>query len=259
MPFAVPPSITTRKPLSCERVKVNWEHPLNKGLVAWWLANEENANSIKDLCFGPSHLATCSVGAWGVGTPLGMMVQLTDVTSKYFDAGLAADFHITGGLTLAADFTADDLAETANAGIVARFVTTGNQRCYSLLLAHAVSPLVINFGVSSLGTSASAVYVLGTTTIGSNTFYRTVGVYVPSTSLTLYLDGKQEAVNITSIPANIYDSATAHLWIGAQASATGRLNGKIGNIQIWNRALTPQEVALYYKNPYGTPDNPRLI
>lgn len=95
--------------------------------------------------------------------------------------------------------------------------TTGNARAYALRRS-AANKFV--FGVSGNGTTDTN--VSSTNAFVADTWYFVTGVYIPSTSVTLFTysaSGLDEASNVTSIPATLNNSATG-LAIAAQADGT---------------------------------------
>lgn len=95
---------------------------------------------------------------------------------------------------------------------------------------------------SKLEFAVSGKIIATTGNVTTNVFINAVGVWIPSTSVTIYLDGAQSITNGTSVPATL-----------ANPSSTLRLGGRTGNLDYWNgniaipliynRALTPTEVA----------------
>jgi hypothetical protein len=77
--------------------------------------------------------------------------------------------------------------------------------------------------------------------ITTNLYLNIVGVWIPSTSLILYLNGVQANINNTSIPSSISTTA-ANLRVGGRANNTDYWNGNISQVSVYNRALTTTEV-----------------
>lgn len=95
--------------------------------------------------------------------------------------------------------------------------TTGNARAYALRRS-AANKFV--FGVSGNGTTDTN--ISSTNAFVADTWYFVVGVYTPSTSVTLFTYSASlldEISNVTSIPATLNNSATG-LAIAAQADGT---------------------------------------
>lgn len=151
---------------------------------------------------------------------------------------------ITGALSLSSWINTDDATPPTNArGIVGKFIGSGNQRSYVLALTVNGA---ISLTVSSSG--ASAQNIAATTANGdianAGQWYHVAAVYVPSTSMTIYIDGAVEGSNETSIPAAIFDG-TAPFYIGNQfQAATGfEFIGLLAESAVWNASLSADEVA----------------
>ena len=93
---------------------------------------------------------------------------------------------------------------------------------------------------------------LGNGSVMTNLVYHHVAmVYVPSTSLTLYLDGVQDTQSTTSIIAAI-QSTTHACAIGRDGtSASNFLGTKLDDEAIFTRALTPTEIKMLARPPAG--------
>lgn len=101
--------------------------------------------------------------------------------------------------------------------------TTGNARAYGLR-QNASDQFA--FAISDNGTNDTSINS-SPFSFSANTWYFVVGIYEPSTDITLYVgsseEGFQSYVNSTSIPASLNNSATG-LAIGAQADGTSFSN-----------------------------------
>jgi uncharacterized membrane protein YkvA (DUF1232 family) len=83
-------------------------------------------------------------------------------------------------------------------------------------------------------------------TIAANTWYFVCGVIASSQQARFFINGVQVAVSST-IPANSTLGNVTALRIGSQTTSALAFKGLIDDVRIYNRALTPQEVAgLYY-------------
>src|SRR3989338_3105382 len=96
----------------------------------------------------------------------------------------------------------------------------------------------------------------GNTAIANNTGFfannlnkwtHVVGVFIPSQSVTLYVNGVQVGQDTTSIPSNIAYNAT-NFRIGSRADSTsqGMWNGLLDDIRIYSRALTAADITELY-------------
>lgn len=75
----------------------------------------------------------------------------------------------------------------------------------------------------------------------NSTWHHGCAVFTSSTSRTVYLDGGNEATNTTSrTPLGINRLSVGALWFG---SFSNFLNGIVGEVGVWNVALTKPEIA----------------
>jgi hypothetical protein len=99
----------------------------------------------------------------------------------------------------------------------------------------------LNFEISNDG-SATTVAV-GATTLATGSWYHVTGVYSPSTSLTVYVNGVLDGINTTSIPASIFNGS-GNLELGARAGGTGKfMYGAIDEVKIFTYVRTPSQIA----------------
>ena len=247
MPLAILPAITWRKPLSCERVKVNWEHPLNRELKAYWLLNEGQGNAI-ELVSGTQSLVS---GATRVNTNMGQALSL-DGNSDYVNASQrSVTLAKSGTLFMMARFRAG----TAYAGLIMSrsaatdgFIFNNNGASLELGLvwdaawyAYSMSPkmyAVVN---------EWRLYVLTVTqTVAMIFAVSTAGTYT-SGSLT------QLTLGFPAVLDNIY------LGVDSYDVVNRCINTDINYAGIYNRVLSIPEMCSLASYPYGTPNNPRLI
>src|SRR5258708_5670035 len=103
----------------------------------------------------------------------------------------------------------------------------------------------LNMEVSGNGTAVSGgtngQAVTGTTTLTTGIWYHVLGVYSAGNSLTIYVNGIQDAIS-TSVPAAIFNS-TAILDIGSQnVGGSNFMNGIIDEPKVYAGALTADQV-----------------
>lgn len=152
-----------------------------------------------------------------------------DGTGDFLSRADEAGLDITGteayiasalqGLTLGCWVNLDTIA--ANASLLAKWTTTGNQRSYSLSFDTASG--FFQFRVSSNGT---AVFTLQhTTTVAVDNWYFVAGRFDPSTTLDIWTNGTK--VSAVTVAASVFNS-TAQFNIGAQDAGTVSLmNGQV--------------------------------
>ena len=87
----------------------------------------------------------------------------------------------------------------------------------------------------------SAVTSAGFISANAGNWVNIIGTWTPSTSLILYSQGTQLAINTTSIPASI-NNPSANLRVAGRANNTDYWNGSVAQVSIYNRALSANEV-----------------
>lgn len=100
--------------------------------------------------------------------------------------------------------------------------------------------------VANITTSIGSTQLVSSTTISSNIWYHGILTYNGST-VSLYINGVLAASASTS--GSILNTSTPSLNIGRKNSGNGEyINGKVGLVKIYNRALTADEVRNNYSN-----------
>jgi hypothetical protein len=155
-------------------------------------------------------LTGSAVPLWKIGR-LGSALAFNG-TNSYVGAGNDSSLQITGNMTLSAWVNLTD--NSAVHDIVARNGTSGNYN-YRLYTS-AAGKLVME--VSSNGTAVAS--VTGGTTLSAGSWYHVEGVYIPGTSLTVYVNGIPDSQNTTSIPASINNASSVPLNIGGENGGT---------------------------------------
>jgi hypothetical protein len=140
---------------------------------------------------------------------------------SHVDGGVLRAFDIIGnesyvksaqrGLTLGGWFWIDQ-STGANQNLMAKTTGVGAARSYFISYVNATA--LPNFTIASGAVSTQVDGTAGTTgTVSFNTWFFWCGRFIPSTSLTIFLNGKSNT-NAAAIPATINDS-TAPFTIGA--------------------------------------------
>ncbi len=93
-----------------------------------------------------------------------------------------------------------------------------------------------------------------TVTLSTATWYHVAGVYIPSTSITLFRGGTQVAQNVTAIPASLVNSA-ASFGFGADFAGvpTNFFDGKISLGRVWDTNLSGATLTSNMCTYFGTP------
>lgn len=167
-----------------------------------------------------------------------MAYEFAAASSQYLSVADTASLDITDAITLAAWVKSS--GSYATRGIISKFETGTNQRSYALYI-NASGQLLTSFAQS--GTSAFVRTDTGSTVLGTN-WRHVAGTFVPSTSVTLYVDGVAESAtnNGVAVPSAMF-SGTAPLWIGAAATTSFVWDGLIAEAAIYSAALSTAQIA----------------
>ncbi|HAO46726.1 MAG TPA: LamG domain-containing protein [Ferruginibacter sp.] len=92
--------------------------------------------------------------------------------------------------------------------------------------------------ISFVNTSLTPIAATGSTTVTDGNWHYAVGTYDGS-NLKLYVDGALEA---TTASATIPVTGAGQLYLGADNSGTGKFNGSLDELSIWNTALSLTQV-----------------
>lgn len=140
-----------------------------------------------------------------------------DGIDDYVDLGNPSSLQITGELTISAWVKTTD---TNYIGIYGKGNSVAQADTYFRMQ---------NTGVIRAFLNNNAINVTGTTAINDGNWHHVMFVYVPSTSMTIYVDGSQDAQNTTSIPSSINNNYS-NVYIGQFQ----RWLGNLDEVAIWN-------------------------
>ena len=146
----------------------------------------------------------------------------------YVDCGNGASLQITGALTLSAWVKMSSTSGQSQDCIISKD-NGSTQRSYTLWGKTSFSSSPIAY-IWNGGANYS---VQATTNIEDDQWHYIMLVYVPSTSLSIYIDGTLENTNTTSIPSSI-NNASQNFNIGQFGNGTFELNGNIDEVAVWN-------------------------
>ena len=209
---------------------LNKGHRLSKGLAGLWLMNEGAGTSAKD-CSGHGNDVNFAIASptWTVGR-MGPGVVCSDTTNQYL---VGTDF---SSLDFVGDFTLVSWFESVDAGTSGFIFKGGNATGYALML-----------GAGNLRIYANNTFVATAADWNDGNLHMAVGVR-QGTVGTLYIDGKYE--NSGALDGGDTTNTVAFA-IGRWTTASYVLDGNIYYTACYNRALTPQEIAELYANPYA--------
>ncbi len=172
---------------------------------------------------------------------------LLDGIDAYVDCGNDSSLQITGELSLSAWVKVSNSASGTSV-IIAK--DNLGLRCFDLFaIGSARTPRFL------IWNSNSAYGVNATTDIKDNLWHHVVGVFSPSNSLKIYVDGVLEGTNSTSIPSSI-DNDSVNVTIGGILSSSTIFFPYLGNIDevsLFNSELSQSDVNTIYGG--GTPSD----
>ncbi|NLF09848.1 MAG: PEP-CTERM sorting domain-containing protein [Pirellulaceae bacterium] len=166
----------------------------------------------------------------------------------YVDIGNPSELRITGALTLEAWIYAE--ADDHAYGVVSKWLGNnyGNptdDRSYTLMVNDGNKP---GFWVCVDGSLDTDVRLYSDTAIPLGAWAHLVGVFVPSQSMRLYINGQLDKEITEDVPGTIYDSDNADVWIGMMQQKERGFNfkGRIDEAAIYDLALSGERIAAHY-------------
>jgi hypothetical protein len=180
-----------------------------------------------------------STSGWNNSGKLGKALEF-DGSNDYVTVSDTAALDITGPVSVSAWVKKSNTTATTRHIVVkgTRFGGTSND--YALINNGSNQ---IRFEVSNGGTNYSVTDT--TLPINDTNWHHVVGVYIPSTALQVYIDGKLRTSNTSSIPSTTTANSNA-LRIGINSTDTERWAGTIDEVKVYDHPLSQNEVNLNY-------------
>jgi len=230
-------SIGWQKPF--RGTQLNRAHPLSKGLAGRWVFNEGSGGLVNDLA-GNSNNITLTGTNWGAGGVLDY--SATAYGRKASPVNLIGS---SEGMTVFINLKASDI--TSRQSIAQIYNTDGAKRSW---LLEIYSASYYQFILSSNGTNIE--WYTFNHNLSENVSQTVVFTWIPGTFPKMYIYGEIQGMIASSGAAvSSIHASTAPFDIGRSTYNTSRyLRGSIYDMGIWNRALSPSEVALVTREPY---------
>jgi hypothetical protein len=200
--------------------------------LSWWRCGDgDTAPTLTDNGSGGNNGTMTNFSTFSTDVPVELFSRKSialDSVDDYVECGNDSSLQITGAMTLSAWVKTTDTNYISIYG-------KGNS------VAQADTHLRMqNTGVIRAFLNNNAINVTGTTAINDGSWHHVMFVYVPSTSMTIYVDGSQEAQNTTSIPSAINNN-----YSNVSLSRFQPWLGNLDEVAVWNSDQSANVSAIY--------------
>ena len=238
------------------------DHPLNYGLASWWmgLPNNSGGSTLFDLVQTGRNHGTLTNGPTWVPGPSGFQGLSFSGTSGYVE--LPPGVNLTGEQSWVLDLRIESVPSSGNDyQLIARDDVSSNRAIDFFIYNNdnGAYPAVFLFrdgGSSPNSNAENSSYFLST-----GVWYQLAFTYLPSTYLRLYSNGVLVRETTSSVISSIYNTGN-RTYLGRRISGgnTGQLNGAMGNVRQYTRALSASEIyGIYEQSLRGHPDTLRWV
>jgi len=229
---------------------VNWLHPLNRGLEAWWLVmlgnnagsklvditKHGNDGTLTNMDTGKAWKGTNRLGGFGALATDGVddFIEITDHSRLDLTTGMTISFDNNPSTIQLQGIIVKDKGGASDTPYLVRMTGSGT---YSL----------------SLFDGAATFENVDTTTVGSVGVWNNIISTYNGSEMTIDFNGTQEATEAATITPV---QTTGNLFLcDNPVGANREFHGLIDNIRIWNRALSKSEKkAVYHDSRLGYPE-----
>lgn len=233
--------------------------PTTNGLVAYWPLNGNFTDA------GPNTIAvtntgvTATTGANGTANAAmffnnALSSTATVVPATSFGAvtiNSALNFGQTASYTVAHWFRITNASSTIGSGFFDNCMNYNGYATWLWRSSGTGNPIQVHFNAGGINVQSP----VATTTINLNTWYHLAGVK-DGTTLRLYINGLQvaTATGAFGVPSYAYQPKFGTLYFNQTGYFNyAPFNGSLDDMRIYNRALTPAEVAVLASSPSGGP------
>lgn len=227
--------------LVCTGDAVNLDHPLNRGLVSWWLALPDQQRGVifRDLCMR-NHGTLVNSPLWegDRGKPGGCGSLLFNGSTQYVE-----------------NASPTPSASTMPTLTIACWYRISAHRNFHIYVAHGTYTNGYDFYSSTLGylffqlkTASGSWEIRTDTTIPADGHWHHIAcVYDGTNTVAIYLDGVGQALTGGGgTPPSGSISASGSLYLGSDLGGTSYLLGSLDDVRIYGRHLDAREVAELY-------------
>jgi hypothetical protein len=229
----------TKPPLGA---KINFAHPLAKGIVGCWLMNEGGGNKVYDLSGNGNtgtltnmSLPSTSTSGWNPGR-FGRCLAF-DGSNDYVDlSGVHRQ--------MTSDFSVFIWVKTISTGwgIIFGNYNGGTSLVFQLHIVTGVLDLYTSIGAS--GTTFSSITAI------NDGKYHFVGVTRVGVLGTIWIDGLPSNTG-ASKPGDLYSGINYRLGVDSRVGGGLNFGGIEDSLLVFNRALSAQEVLQLYREPFS--------
>ena len=225
---------------------INWNHPISQGLVGCWLFNERTGNKIYDLA-KDNHGNLLNGPIWN---SFNNGYLQFDGSNDTIDFGDTLDIGLSSH-TFCTSFRASSLSGSLH-GIFSKSIASGASNRYALFIYNDGANYKIGTFISNGG--SSDVQTPSSINVATNVWYHVAVVYDRSDKVYLYINGTLDSSATISQFQSVNFQSSYNFRIGSYGDAANNpsyfFNGLISNLQIYNRALSAEEIRSLYENPY---------
>lgn len=229
---------------------VNWSHPLNRGLQAWYLCLPGGPRGMRwlDLCNRNHGDLTNMVGAanWGgpLGRPGGNGSLDFDGSNDYVECGTSSILELGGHMTISLWYKPNG-NYTGENSLVGRSDSGGNKAPYVVAFGSGAADNKFNLWVNT-ARPLDSVFTLSTDTWTHVTITR-LGV-AGAWNLAMYINGKLDNTATSAVNPDLTGTQNTTIGkfggYGAGLGYNGK--GRIDDVRLWNRGLSAAEAWRYH-------------
>ena len=168
-----------------------------------------------------------------------------DGVNDYISVADSASMSITGDMTFSTWVKFNNLPSSSDMRFLTKYVTTGNQRSFTLFVRDTAGAKTIHLTNSDDGSAAAA--VSATITLEAGVWTQLAWVYDASAGGVEYFKDGVSIGTDTGLKTSMFDS-TAVAYIGAYNTTLDFLDGDLADSQLYDAALSTSEIWDIYAN-----------
>lgn len=235
-------------------------HPLTDGLVAAWMFHEGAGGLVHDIAGRNNHgtLQNMDPTTDWVGSPYGWALDFGGAASEGIKTAVMP-------ITLPITFVARIKPTIGATGPIVSTAYRNNDPEGAVLFVETTGELVVRY-FTGVGTSTSHQRTrISTATLSSGVWVHVAGVMRGATDMSLYRDGVELAGSYAGSGPSFGTGDSTEAAIGYyDFNSTGstpshRFTGQMASVLIYNKALTADEIAFLYRNPFAILEPPKRI